>query len=771
MKKKLFTLLTLLLCLCSGAWASTENLTKASSDKTAVSGTSYTTSANMMTTSTSNNFIKVRTNMDNPQWTFNVNPGYKITGIKVEGYSNNNLEVATITMLTMCIDNGESILTGSDNTVFPTGSANAITLDKSGFEATSKITCTFDNSNITTETGRKNAQLMVKITFTYEEVGGVTVAPTITLGNDNKVTLASATSGAAIYYTIDGTDPSYSTTKETYSNPFTLENTCTVRAIAIKGEVASIESTRDCYISHPTALSVLGYKDGTREDATKYKWTSNDGNYVITMANTEREMGYVNLAGSQDGFKLNHVDTYTITPSSDIKVSKIVVVGKSWLQKDGGNNASTIAFDGFTPTSGTFFEYPTDGVTYVKTIEFTPTTEQTYGQAITMRPGTNQLGAYIEIYGVKRSGPADPVVVGGETITWDLSSADAWTVALKGGTFSAPSSDSEDPIRNTLYNTNQSKTITYVAGKNDSKTNTHIAPNGSTKTNARYVVLQISKDGTLGLTTNGNEGAFVVRKAANATTTWGEATDYSTTVSITTSTAGTEVTGSITYDSEKPYILIGFPDGKRNIQKITWTPASDNIELTTTDNMAGWRAFNPDGQGYTLDTNTKAFIVTDTPSDNKVTLVTLAEGNQDIPGNTPVILYTTSTADSHKMTLTAKAGVDDYTGTNLLKVTTAAQDLGAGKCRLGYGANGVGFYKYAVASAPAGIVYLDAAPAQEGKGYTFVFEGETTGISNLNVNDNANIDANAPMYNLAGQRVTKSYKGVVIVNGKKMLNK
>ena len=51
------------------------------------------------------------------------------------------------------------------------------------------------------------------------------------------------------------------------------------------------------------------------------------------------------------------------------------------------------------------------------------------------------------------------------------------------------------------------------------------------------------------------------------------------------------------------------------------------------------------------------------------------------------------------------------------------------------------------------------------------FEDETTGIANLNVNDNDNLDTNAPMYNLAGQRVNKSYKGVVIVNGKKMLNK
>ena len=35
----------------------------------------------------------------------------------------------------------------------------------------------------------------------------------------------------------------------------------------------------------------------------------------------------------------------------------------------------------------------------------------------------------------------------------------------------------------------------------------------------------------------------------------------------------------------------------------------------------------------------------------------------------------------------------------------------------------------------------------------------------------ANTDVNAPVYNLAGQQVDKSYKGVVIMNGKKMIQK
>lgn len=46
--------------------------------------------------------------------------------------------------------------------------------------------------------------------------------------------------------------------------------------------------------------------------------------------------------------------------------------------------------------------------------------------------------------------------------------------------------------------------------------------------------------------------------------------------------------------------------------------------------------------------------------------------------------------------------------------------------------------------------------------------GQTTGITNITADEAAK---NAPVYNLAGQKVTKAYKGVVIKNGKKMIQK
>lgn len=50
-----------------------------------------------------------------------------------------------------------------------------------------------------------------------------------------------------------------------------------------------------------------------------------------------------------------------------------------------------------------------------------------------------------------------------------------------------------------------------------------------------------------------------------------------------------------------------------------------------------------------------------------------------------------------------------------------------------------------------------------------IVRGTSAGITNITTEEQA--DPNAPIYNLAGQRVTKDTKGVLIQNGKKFINK
>lgn len=66
--------------------------------------------------------------------------------------------------------------------------------------------------------------------------------------------------------------------------------------------------------------------------------------------------------------------------------------------------------------------------------------------------------------------------------------------------------------------------------------------------------------------------------------------------------------------------------------------------------------------------------------------------------------------------------------------------------------------------AKKGYIVLNGASAAK---YSICFNDEATGIHTIE----AASAANAAMYNLAGQRVDKAYKGIVIVNGKKYLNK
>ena len=72
----------------------------------------------------------------------------------------------------------------------------------------------------------------------------------------------------------------------------------------------------------------------------------------------------------------------------------------------------------------------------------------------------------------------------------------------------------------------------------------------------------------------------------------------------------------------------------------------------------------------------------------------------------------------------------------------------------------VGFYGFAYTYDKA------AADAEQGLEPPVDPTTSIKGIKNI-----AEKDANAPIYNLAGQQVDKSYKGVVIQNGKKMVQK
>ena len=228
----------------------------------------------------------------------------------------------------------------------------------------------------------------------------------------NTVTITYDGSGK-VYYTLDNSEPTSSSTA--YSFPFVLTNSSTVRAVAIKGGNASEIVFAKYKVDHSaTAKAILGFGDGSQ---TSGVWTSTDGAYKLTSSNGS-DIQYFTIFNGSDGFKLNHTNTYTLKISDNIKVTSIKFVG---ISRGDAVNDATIAFDGFTPASGTI-----EKGTFVKTIEFTPTSELGYGASIDITTGGNQFGGYFEIYGTEYA----PSATAYDETTWDFTN---WSDATKTG--------------------------------------------------------------------------------------------------------------------------------------------------------------------------------------------------------------------------------------------------------------------------------------------------------------------------------------------------
>ena len=379
--KKVFTLLTLALLSIGTAWADDVTIFSmtaidATTVNVAASGT-----ANVTATFNAGSSAQVYNGKGSAQ------DMIKSSQINLGGSSNSYFHATFTTALAA----GDEITSSTENTFYISGTSS-----KPSSEITFPYTIKSTDTGLIGKTDlyvwKKSGSTFTSFTITRSSR---VATPTLSFSS-NQVTMECATAGATIHYTIDGSTPTSASTA--YSSAVTLPNACTVRAIAIKaGSDDSNIAKKECYVNHSSVskyLTSLGYNGGTVSGDV---WTGT--NFTITNNVEGRGINSVNLAGTGDGFKLNHTDNYTIQPSEGIKVTKLVVVGKTWLKGDDAGNAATIAFDDWTPASGTFFDYLTDGETYVKTIEFTPSTEQTFGQAITMRPGNNQVGAYIEVYG------------------------------------------------------------------------------------------------------------------------------------------------------------------------------------------------------------------------------------------------------------------------------------------------------------------------------------------------------------------------------------
>ena len=187
-------------------------------------------------------------------------------------------------------------------------------------EDTKATISSINNSEVTFTRNSESGNIrMLSITIDYTINENTVVSPTPPIlpesceFKDSKtIEITSNTEGATIYYTTDGTDPSESSIQ--YTGPFTITETTTVKAIAIKDGIASAfsEATYSLVVNQPTSTvsAILtsdeiknkkntgeGYYNGNLVGSTCGDWTgyflSDQTNGRLQLKSDDREGYYI----------------------------------------------------------------------------------------------------------------------------------------------------------------------------------------------------------------------------------------------------------------------------------------------------------------------------------------------------------------------------------------------------------------------------------------------------------------------------------------------
>lgn len=185
------------------------------------------------------------------------------------------------------------------------------------------------------------------------------------------------------------------------------------------------------------------------------------------------------------------------------------------------------------------------------------------------------------------------------------------------------------------------------------------------------------------------------------------------------------------------------------------------VAIQTTLNGSGYATFCSQ---YPLDfsdyatADYSAWQITSIGSD----AITFEQVRGKVKGGTGLLLKGEAGAT---VTLTSADSDNELTG-NKLVGTLAPLYVAANEY---YGLSGTTFVRMNAGTVKAGkAIILAGEIPTNAQNLTFVFEDNTTGINTVN---DSRFTVNGEAYNLAGQKVSESYKGIVIVNGKKMIRK
>lgn len=196
--------------------------------------------------------------------------------------------------------------------------------------------------------------------------------------------------------------------------------------------------------------------------------------------------------------------------------------------------------------------------------------------------------------------------------------------------------------------------------------------------------------------------------------------------------------------------------------KVVFTPVAATPESATITS-AGYATYVTKGDvDFSANADVKAYSAKYDAAAQTITLTPVTAA----PAKTPLVLAGAAGTYELAAATTTPAAVEN----NDLQASESDVTADGSQWILAQLDGGVGFAKATEGSTiAAGKAYLVITAAAQSKSFIGFTDGTATGINAIQTADAAAV--NAPLYNLAGQRVNKSFKGVVIQNGKKFFNK
>jgi|GEM_PF-5034828 len=301
-----------------------------------------------------------------------------------------------------------------------------------------------------------------------------------------------------------------------------------------------------------------------------------------------------------------------------------------------------------------------------------------------------------------------------------------------------------------------------------------------------YRIIQIKVQGPVRITAGLTSASSSEGRTATVET-YDAETPTRTPLGTLTAAAGTVAAETVDYTgTEETLINIYSSDGGVNFYFVKVEP----IKTESVDITIGQRGYisynNPD---YALDftqvDGLKAYYASDfvwTDAANNVGKVVCTELTAAVPAKTGVILAGTANTT---YTVPVVSEAQEVSGNLLTAVTDEDYTTVESDFYFGYNkTSGVGFYTYAGKVVSVGKAYISAddLPVASDKSddetefdidpaklyLPAVGNGSTTGIGQMESAENE--DATL-LYNMMGQKVNAAYRGVVIKNGKKYVNK